>query len=239
MYKDKIKECPKCGAINIMAHFVSNPVCQYCGFNLNIIVKSFSNINVVSIKSSAQKIDFGQQETTSMRSRPKASIPPNCLQEGDDIYSPDWDKIVATISLASMDIYKWGFKTDHILAVARGGLPIATILSHLMDIPLIPIIYSSKNGTGEGKHINQLPFVKNANLLIVDDISDSGHTLKEIKTYYTHMKNNIRTFTLYLREGTVFTPDLYAFRIPSFGDGGKYVNFPWEPLTKTKTLVDE
>lgn len=90
-----------------------------------------------------------------------------------------------------------------VAGVARGGLLPATILSHLMKLPLLLIDYSSKEGQGDDKnHNNVLPEIKpeDSAVLIVDDICDSGKTLSEIITYFTNQRVSAYTAVLYFKQ---------------------------------------
>ena len=70
-------------------------------------------------------------------------------------------------------------KVDCIVGLTRGGLMPAQELSHLMNIPMVAVQYSSKKGEGDKTHENELPSIKGKSILLVDDICDSGHTLRE------------------------------------------------------------
>jgi len=88
-------------------------------------------------------------------------------------------------------------KFDGVFGVLRGGLPIAVHLSHHLDLPLL------NNPTKE--------------TLVVDDISDTGMTLRNIK----HKK--IACF--YSTPWTVTKPD-YSIDVKL--DRSSLVIFPWE-----------
>lgn len=115
-------------------------------------------------------------------------------------------------------------KIDCIVGVIRGGLIPATILSHMMDVPLAAISYSSKEGMGGGKNTNILPHLNYENILFVDDICDSGKTLKEICDHYNKV-SNCYTAVMYKKAGSVFVPDFYRWEIPQ---DFPYIEFPWE-----------
>ncbi|QQG45585.1 MAG: phosphoribosyltransferase [Candidatus Sungiibacteriota bacterium] len=80
----------------------------------------------------------------------------------------------------------------------RGGLPLAVCLSHALGIPFL-----------------QKPNGKKT--LIVDDIADTGKTLKKFadKNYFI--------VTLFYRRGSVFKPNIWLREKKD-----KWVKFPWE-----------
>ncbi len=85
-----------------------------------------------------------------------------------------------------------------VAGISRGGLLPALILSHLLKLPLMSIDYSSKSGEGDDKnHTNELPLVSpdSGNMLVVDDICDSGKTMKEV---VSHFQQYVDTYTAVL-----------------------------------------
>ena len=112
---------------------------------------------------------------------------------------------------------------DVILGLARGGLVPAVMLSHKLNIPLVVCQYSSKNGKGTTQQQNCLPDIQGMRILIVDDINDTGHTLKEVFEHYKH-DNVVEVYTLVKRMGTCFDQGT-ASLIAATDDW--YV-FPWE-----------
>ena len=81
---------------------------------------------------------------------------------------------------------------------ARGGLPIAVCLSHALGIPL------AKKPA-------------NTDILIVDDIADTGKTLGRFacKGYFIA--------TIFYHQNSIFTPDIWVRKKTN-----KWIKFPWE-----------
>ena len=118
-----------------------------------------------------------------------------------------------------------------VAGVARGGLLPGVILSHILKLPLLLIDYSSKGGKGDDKnHKNNIPLLSPANgpILIVDDICDSGKTLREIYEHYQFCNVEVYTAVLYhklLKDKQLFIPDYVWRSVPE--DSG-WVIFPYE-----------
>ncbi len=121
---------------------------------------------------------------------------------------------------------------DCVMGLVRGGLIPATIISHMLNVPMVTAAYSSFKGEGEKRyHENLLPVLPFyfGNILIIDDICDSGNTLAEVSWHY----RNEATITaaLYYKERFSvpprmnFKPDYYAF---SIDEDAPYIKFPWE-----------
>lgn len=122
-----------------------------------------------------------------------------------------------------------GFRPDRIVALARGGAILGVILSHKLNVPVTIVAYSSKKGKGDDRnHDNLLPEVDAANLLIVDDLTDSGHSMSEVANLYLGTDSSprvLRMATMYAKEGGVVVPDFYWHWLPK---NSPFIHFPWE-----------
>ena len=91
-----------------------------------------------------------------------------------------------------------------VYGLPRVGLPIAVSLSHSLGLPLLMDYYDRK-------------IVTNKKILVVDDIADTGHTLKDFEN--TH--NIICTF--HYHKQSIVKPDFYCEE-----KGDKWIVYPWE-----------
>jgi len=130
------------------------------------------------------------------------------------------------------------FQPDVVIGLARGGLIMAVIISHMLRTPMRCVEFSSKQGNGDDRvYTNFVPEItgemcsgtgeapKLPKLLIVDDICDSGYTMLELTSVYQKRGHELRTASMYYREGSVFTPS-YIFH--SLKNIDPWVIFPWE-----------
>ena len=121
----------------------------------------------------------------------------------------------------------------HVVGLARGGLVRATVVSYALDKPLLTYGISSYEGSKktENFHINQslnLNELKeknnNLHILVVDDICDTGDTIK----YFTNklLVAGIRNTTacIYTKEKHTQLLDHYGLVVPD----NKWIVFPWE-----------
>jgi hypoxanthine phosphoribosyltransferase len=122
-------------------------------------------------------------------------------------------------------------KPDIIIAIGRGGFVPATLLSHKLNIK---DVYNIGLQSYDGQKSNEIKVIQDLDfnsfdttesILIVDDISDKGNTLKYVVERFKQSGfKNIQTFTLYIKTGTKFIPDIYAKEF----DQHTWVVFPWE-----------
>jgi len=121
-------------------------------------------------------------------------------------------------------------KFDKILAIGRGGLILGVVFSHIFSIPIHIIFVRSYDGkrkkvlevNSDIDHIKEL----NGNILVCDDIVDTGETLQFIIDKFKDSKE-IKHFcsaALFCKEETIVKPDFYIRELPK----EIWVRFPWE-----------
>lgn len=122
-----------------------------------------------------------------------------------------------------------GYRPDRIVALARGGAIIGVVLSHMLNVPVTIVAYSSKKGKGDDRnHDNQLPSIDGEKLLIVDDLTDSGHSMAEVVQVYANSgepNHQVKSATMYAKEGAVIQSDYYWHWLPK---NSPFIHFPWE-----------
>ena len=122
-----------------------------------------------------------------------------------------------------------GFKPDVIVAISRGGLIPARILSDSLNVPIVYTIrisfYSSVGVRKETPEVTQ-PLsvdISGKKVLIVDDISDSGRSLILAKEHLSKLNpSEIRTATIHFKPESAFKPDYFSTITEA------WVVYPWE-----------
>jgi len=149
-----------------------------------------------------------------------------------------WDDVQAAAEKTADKIKQDGFIPDIMIAISRGGFDPARIISDQLSIrklaSLQVIYYSSVN---EKMKEPQVLFPLNAQIkglkvLVVDDVSDSGHSLMAVKKY-TEDKGAaiVKVATLHHKPWSEFKPDYYADMVD------KWILYPWEPNESIQDLV--
>ena len=145
----------------------------------------------------------------------------------DIITHPTYDQLHEGCVVLASHITSAGEMPDLIIGLVRGGMLPAKILSNLLNIPMVAVHYSSASGAGDDKnHCNEIPELQAKNILIVDDICDTGHTLQEVFGELTRRKQYCRSAVLYYKEGMGgHSPEFYWNTIPK---DSPWIIFPWE-----------
>lgn len=116
---------------------------------------------------------------------------------------------------------------DTIVGISRGGWTFSHFLAEYLNIrKLFSISAISYNETEKLKDIKifGVPNLEQSKkVLIVDDISDSGRTLKEVVTKLKFIYPNIKfqTATIFLGKNSIYKPDLYIYK------SGEWIEFFW------------
>ncbi|MDR2099634.1 MAG: phosphoribosyltransferase [Campylobacteraceae bacterium] len=120
------------------------------------------------------------------------------------------------------------YKFDTYLAIARGGMTFGHFLAHALDTrelyALNSIHYEGSKKLDYIKIFN-IPDLSHAkNILVLDDIADSGETLLEIKKRLekTYPNAKVKTATLLYKETSVIKPDFFAKKTT------EWIEFLWD-----------
>ncbi|MEI0477311.1 phosphoribosyltransferase [Brachyspira pulli] len=131
-----------------------------------------------------------------------------------EYYIITWTDIDEAIEVLAKQIEDSKIHYEVIYGLARGGLVPAVMLSHRLKIPMVLNM----------EEVWRLK-VKNKSVLIVDDISDTGETLR----YFDDQKFDIAT--LFVREHTSKIKPKYTYKNINHDN---WLLFPWETQSSSK-----
>lgn len=139
---------------------------------------------------------------------------------------PSYHDIEKGCALLATQLIRNLEEPEMIVGLARGGLVPSVILSHILGVKMMPVSYSSKRGQGEYKaYDNALPVVPFKYILLMDDIIDSGFTMREVCEHYESKGHHVNIASLYYKDGAVIKPQLSWQDIPK---DSPWIIFPWE-----------
>jgi hypoxanthine phosphoribosyltransferase len=150
-----------------------------------------------------------------------------------------WDQIYELVLQLSKSIEKSKFNPELIVGVSRGGWIPARIISDLIGTKkIVNITVEFYVGIAKTKSEPLISetfshSIENKRILIVDDLTDTGASLKLVKLNL-EKKNalDVRTATVYHKPWSIIVPNYYG------KETRKWVVFPWELKETTKKILE-
>ena len=136
-------------------------------------------------------------------------------EDGKHLYV-SYDEYHNLIEKLAIRVHQSGWQFDTILCLARGGMRTGNILSRIFDKPLAIMStssYRAEAGTVQGaldiaRYITTPKGEIAGRVLLVDDLADSGHTLRAV---VEQLRNNYKPITE-LRTAVIWTKGLSSFK---------------------------
>jgi len=155
-----------------------------------------------------------------------------------------WESFgVASRELAVL-VAKSGYEPDIILAIARGGLLAAGALGYALSVKnTYTMNVEFYTGVNERlavpmilPPVPSLVDLKDSKVLIVDDVADTGHTLKHVLEFCKGQLADTRLAVLYEKSQSIIKCD-YVWKHTD-----QWINFPWsdkDPVAQRKWSVKD
>ena len=140
-----------------------------------------------------------------------------------------WESFGVASRELAIQVAESGYEPDIILAIARGGLMSAGALGYALSVKnTYTMNVEFYTGVDERLEVPRIlppapDFVDlgEAKILIVDDVADTGHTLKSVQDFCTGKVGEVRTAVIYEKSHSVVQCD-YVWRRTDL-----WINFPW------------
>jgi hypoxanthine phosphoribosyltransferase len=151
--------------------------------------------------------------------------------------APTWDEIYSQCITLAEGLLQ-NKKYNAIVGVSRGGLALTRIMSDLLDVHDVMITrcehYTDLGKTRRRPVITQKiqGTLKGKDVVLIDDVADSGKSLVTIKKYLLRKRpKSLTVATLYIKPWTVMMPDSYV------GNTDAWIVFPWELYEAMKSVT--
>jgi hypoxanthine phosphoribosyltransferase len=151
-----------------------------------------------------------------------------------DLYI-SWATYNQHIETLAVKIYQSNWKFNQIVCLAKGGLRLGDILSRLFKQPLAILSVSSYRGSGNqqrehlifSEHLSMTTAKLGNQVLLIDDLVDSGLTLKETINWLQsrYQIDEIRTAVIWYKSCSLIEPDYYIQYLPN----NPWIHQPFEP----------
>jgi len=158
-----------------------------------------------------------------------------------------WDKVQGMTAQLARDISNSNWRPDYVVGITRGGLVPAVMLSQYFNVPMHTLKVSLRDGGSDACESN-LWMAEDAygyidppkNILIVDDINDTGATLEWIKNDWQSgclpdqveawdsvWKDNVKFAVLVENLASSGINDYSALEVNK-AEHNVWIDFPWE-----------
>lgn len=158
----------------------------------------------------------------------------------NDFDVPSWDEIYSLLLELAHKIKIECLEIDYIVAVARGGWLPARVLSDLLGNSNLATVSAESQtdilgGRGNPFLIQSISAdIKGKCLLLVDDIADTGKSLKLVLDHLNYKgAKSIHTATLYYKPWSILRPEYFE------KETTKWIVFPWEVRETLKMLLSK
>jgi hypoxanthine phosphoribosyltransferase len=127
------------------------------------------------------------------------------------------------------------FEFDHVVGIYRGSLPMAVHISNVFEVPMSIVGFQTRDGKDNEPYMIHKTGEAPKQVLVVDDIYDSGYTMKKVIESLSHYRwisstypteaYSIQGFCLFGKENKLNVS--YANE-----HDGSWIVFPWETLNE-------
>jgi hypoxanthine phosphoribosyltransferase len=161
--------------------------------------------------------------------------------------SLSWDEVTCLVNDLARQVSLSNWKPDYIVGLVRGGCVPAVMLSHYLNVPCETLKVSLRDG---GSCESNLWMAEDAyegkNILVVDDINDSGATINWIKQDWPSgcfpddekwakiWENNVKFAVLVDNSASNAYSDFCGMTVNK-AENDVWIDFPWESFWNRNT----
>ena len=140
-----------------------------------------------------------------------------------------WDQYHKKTEQLAVQVHNDDWDFNQVVCIAKGGMRVGDLIARIFDVPLAILSVESYRGDGVKNKRGAITFSRDlaktspnigSKVLLVDDLSDSGITLKKSIDWLQHfygfyLDEPIRTAVLYHKAVSSFVPesDLFCFAL--------------------------
>jgi hypoxanthine phosphoribosyltransferase len=150
-------------------------------------------------------------------------------------HSVSWKQLHSLTHTLTEKIQEKSPELDLIVGIARGGLTIAHIASDFLKLPVASFTISSYKDLKQQK-MSEIAYhvggdLQHKNILLIDDVSDTGKTFVRGIKYLTELgAASITTASPFIKPWTVHMPDFYVEQVDD------WIVFPYDMRETVESL---
>lgn len=153
------------------------------------------------------------------------------------------DELLAAVEGLAGDVERDGWKPALLVGIGRGGLAPAVYLSHRLRLPLVSVDHSAGIPAFGEALITALAERTRAGerLLIVEDINDSGQTIRQIRAALAAARADAEAlrFAVLIDNCRSIESVDYRFRTIDRRETKDWFVFPWEAVATRDDVIAE
>ena len=160
-----------------------------------------------------------------------------------ELYYVPYETFLSDLEAIATQVGADGWKPDFLVGVGRGGLVPAAYLSHRTAITMLSVDHSSGDAAFADELLEKLAAKsrEGSNILIVDDINDSGSTiayLRQILADHGCSEPHIRVAVLINNSRSKAQVEYAGTNMDRSQDKRWFV-FPWEAVAPRENLMED
>ena len=134
-----------------------------------------------------------------------------------------WEEYHKKTEELAVKVYDDGWEFNQVVCIAKGGMRVGDVFARIFNLPLAILSVESYRGDGIKNQRGAITFSRDlaktspnigSKVLLVDDLADSGMTLKKSIDWLQHfygfyLDEPVRTAVLFYKAASSFKPDYY------------------------------
>ena len=155
-----------------------------------------------------------------------------------------WEEYHKKTEELAVKVHKDGWEFNQVVCIAKGGMRVGDVFARIFNVPLAMVSVESYKGEGVKNKRGAITFSRDlaktspnigSKVLLVDDLADSGITLKKSIDWLQHfygfyLDEPIRTAVLFHKAVSSFKPD-YSI---DYLDHSPWIHMPFEKYEDMK-----
>ena len=158
-----------------------------------------------------------------------------------------WDDYHKKTEQLAVKVYNDNWEFNQVVCIAKGGMRVGDVFARIFNVPLAILSVESYKGEGTKNHRGAITFSRDlakttpnigSKILLVDDLADSGITLKKSIDWLEHfygfyLDEPVRTGVLFYKAVSKFKPNYYIDYLKE----SPWIHMPFEAY-ETMTIED-
>jgi len=155
-----------------------------------------------------------------------------------------WEEYHKKTEELAVKVHEDGWEFNQVVCIAKGGMRVGDIFARIFDLPLAILSVESYKGEGLKNKRSTITFSRDlaktspnigSKVLLVDDLTDSGITLKKSIDWMQHfygfyLDEPIRTAVLFYKAVSNYKPNYYV----DYLEDSPWIHMPYEKYEDIK-----